>query len=135
MTRRLLALLAAFALSLSGCKSPEQKLVERRRDLRAKLDALYAEYARGASPPEPGADPGLLGRVAGEMGRAYFEHSCLALGRGERPITLSARLDAFLADERNAGACRKAADLELEVHELERQVPAGSQDGDRERTR
>jgi hypothetical protein len=132
MTRRLLALVAVSALTLSGCKSPEQKLVERRRDLRATLDGLYTEYARGAPPPEQGADTGLLGRVAGEMGRAYFEHSCLAHGRGERPISLSARLDAFLAEERNAGTCRKAADLEVEVRELERQVPAERQDGARE---
>jgi hypothetical protein len=128
MTRRLLALLAAVPLVLA-CKTPEQKLVERRRELRATLDGLYAEYARGAPPAEQGDDAGLLGRVAGEMGRAYFEHRCLALGRGERPVSLSARLDAFLEDEGNAGACREAADLELEVRALERQVSGERQGG------
>jgi hypothetical protein len=128
MTRCLLPLLAAAALA-AGCRSPEEKLVDRRRELRAKLDALHAEYARGTPAPEQGGDAGLLGRFAGEVGRAYLEARCLALGRGERPVGLSPRADAFLDEERSARTCREAADLEVEVRALERQV-SGEPRGD-----
>jgi hypothetical protein len=122
MTRRLLALLAACAALAVACKTPEQKLVDRRRELRTTLDRAYGDYAASAGKSQEGGDPGLFGRVAGEVDRAYFESQCLAVGRGDRPVSLSARLDAFLKDDRNARACRKAADLQLEVDALEKQV-------------
>jgi hypothetical protein len=122
MPRPLFALLACATLALA-CQSPEQKLVDRRRELRQTLDRAYAAYA-GETEPKP-EDPGLLGRVAGEVDRAWFESQCLAQGRGERPMSLSARLDAFLKDDRNARACRRAADLQVDIDALERQVVSG----------
>jgi hypothetical protein len=130
MRPRVAALLAALplALSLAACKTPEQKLVDRRHALRATLDRLYGSYGGSdlARPPpaEGGAaqDGGILGRALGEVDRSYFESQCLAVGRGERPFALSGKLDAFLRDERNAQECRRAADLRGEIDALERQV-------------
>jgi hypothetical protein len=124
MTRSILAVLAALPIALGACRSPERQLVDTRRELRATLDGLYAEYSgRGERPPE-GADAGVLGHLAGQMDRAWFEAQCIAVGRGERGLSLSARLEAFLSEDRNARACRKAADLQLEADELERKVAA-----------
>lgn len=123
---RLVAVLAAAALAL-GCRSPEQKLLERRRDQRATLERLYADY-RGSAPAsggEPGnVAEGLVGRVLAEADRTHFEQYCLAIGRGERPFSISGRLDAFVQEARNAADCRKAADLALEIEGLEREVGA-----------
>jgi hypothetical protein len=122
MARPVLSLLCVLSLALGACKTPEQKLVDTRRELRATLDRVYADYsARGAKPKED-AEPGVLGHVAGQVDRAYFESQCLALGRGERGFNLSPRLEAFLAEERNADACREAADLQLEIDALEQKV-------------
>lgn len=124
--RRLLALAAALPLALAACRSPEEKLVDRRRELRASLDALSGAYAAAgtAEAPAGGADGGLVGRVVGELGRAAFEQHCLAAGRGERPFAISGRLERFVAEPANARACRRAADLQLEVDALEREVAA-----------
>lgn len=126
MTRRFLVLLAAVgALAFAACKTNEQKLVDRRRDLRATLDRVYADYTAGAAPkPDDGSDAGVFGRIAGEVDRAWFESQCLAVGRGERSINLSARLEAFLKEDRNARACREVADLDADVAALERKVAA-----------
>jgi hypothetical protein len=123
MHRPLLALLAALSLALGGCKTPEQKLVDARRELRATLDRMYADYSAGAKPKE-GADAGVFGHFAVQVDRAYFEGQCLALGRGERGFSLSPKLETFLAEDRNADECRKAADLELEIEALERETSA-----------
>jgi hypothetical protein len=123
MTRRIVALLAlALPLVLTACKTPEQKLVDRRRELRASLDRVYADYAARPEGAQPEGEAGVLGRITGEVDRAYFERQCLAAGRGERTIALTAKLDAFLKEERHARACREAADLDAEVSALERQV-------------
>src|SRR5512138_2162982 len=129
--RRLLALAAALPLALAACRSPEEKLADRRRELRDGLDTLYAAYTASAGAPAADAAPqpdggGLLGRVFGELGRAAFDQHCLAVGRGERPFALSGRLEAFVGEPANARACRRAADLQLEVDELEREVGARS---------
>jgi hypothetical protein len=120
------ALLAAAALALAGCSSPEQKLVERRRDLRARLDRLYADY-RGSGTAKAdeagsGGAEGLVGRMLAEVDRAHFEQYCLAIGRGERPFSVSGRLDAFVQESGNTRECRRAADLALEIESLEREV-------------
>jgi hypothetical protein len=122
MSRPVRVLLAALPLALAACRTPEQELVDSRREQRGTLDRMYADYsARGAKPKEgEGAD--VLGHVVGQVDRAYFEGQCLALGRGERGFNLSPRLEAFLAEERNAAACRKAADLQLEIDALEEKV-------------
>lgn len=120
---RALALLLALPLLVAGCKTPEEKLVDRKRELRSALDRLYDEYRREAEPDrkDDGAG-GVVGRIFGEMDRANFEQGCLAAGRGERAFDLSGRMDAFLKGSGHERACRKAADLELEIGALEREA-------------
>ena len=146
MRRLAPALLAAFLAV--ACRTPEEKLVDRRRDLRDALDELYAEYggsdlaremsgadretAGGAEPraedgrarvPAKGSG-GVVGRLVQELDRSHFEESCLAIGRGERPFVLSERLDAFLSDADHSRACRDAARIQSDVSALEREVQA-----------
>lgn len=118
--RTLAAAALAAALAL-GCRTPEQKLLDTRRELRTTLDDLYADY-REAAAPEGGEDGGVIGRLFGEVDRSWFEQQCLALGRGERPVGMSGRLETFLRERGNARACRKAADLQLEIDALERET-------------
>jgi hypothetical protein len=124
MARTLLALLASLPLALGACRSSERQLVDTRRELRATLDRMYADYSSHGERPAAGGDAGVLGHLVGQVDRAYFEAQCIAVGRGERGLSVSARLEAFLSEDRNARACRKAADLQLEVDELERKVAA-----------
>ncbi|WP_242346597.1 hypothetical protein [Anaeromyxobacter terrae] len=130
MRRLSLALLAA--LLAAACRSPAEKLVDRRRDLRETLDRLYAEYAesgsgadrRGDGREERPAGGGVVGRFVQELDRSHFEQSCLAVGRGERPFLLSDRLEAFLADGGHSRDCRDAARIDADVAALEREVQA-----------
>lgn len=120
-----LPLLLVLSLAAPGCKSPEERLVDRKRALRAALETLHDEYRREAEPRgEHEGSTGLVGRIFGELDRAQLEQGCLAVGRGERALDLSGRLDAFLKDAGHAEVCRDAADLELEIRALERQVAA-----------
>lgn len=117
------ALLALLLLSLAACKSSEQKLVEKRRDLRATLDRLYVDYGGSGLAKETGVpESGLVGRFVAEVDRSYFEQQCLAIGRGERPFNVSEGLETFLGEPSHTRACRDAADLEIEVASLERTV-------------
>lgn len=122
----LVAVLAAAALALAGCRSPEQKLVERKRELRSTLDRLYADYRQGDAPrgdeAGSGGAEGLVGRMLAEVDRTHFEQYCLAIGRGERPFSVSGRLDAFVQQPGNTRECRRAADLALGVESLEREL-------------
>lgn len=130
MRRALLALAAIGALA--ACSSPEEKLLDRRQELRETLDELHARYASDAPAGErPAAEPGaaeggggLVQRLVGEIDRAHFDQVCLGTGRGERVFSFSGRLEAFVREERNARACREAARLEAEVAGLEREVAA-----------
>ncbi|HSN93268.1 MAG TPA: hypothetical protein VLS93_18705 [Anaeromyxobacteraceae bacterium] len=122
-------LAAAAALLLSGCRSPEQRLIDRRHELREIVDRLHAAYQAsertgdgGGQAEEAEGGGGPLGRLVAEMGRAHFEGYCLAVGRGERPLSLSSRLDAFVREPGNARACERAARLEAEIAELEREL-------------
>ncbi len=129
IARRFLAMAAALPLVLAACRTPEEKLADRRRELRDQLDTLYAAYSAEQSPPAADgaskpAGTGLLDRVLGEVGRTAFEQHCLAVGRGERPFALSGRIEAFVSEPANARACRRAADLQLAVDALEREVAA-----------
>lgn len=126
--RRLLVLLAALALS-AACKTDAEKLVDLRTDLRSRLDELYAAYGGGAiagqaraeaekgERPDEGASA--AARIVGELDRSYFEGYCLARGRGERPFSLSGKLEAFLKEPSNENRCRDAARLEARIAELE----------------
>ncbi len=127
------ALVLALAL-LSGCKSDAEQLLDLRTELRAKIDALYAAYGGGSPAPQAGADaraapgPGDDGssavtRIFGELDRSYFESYCLARGRGERPFSLSGKLDAFMKEPAHEDACREAARLALRIAELEAKAP------------
>jgi hypothetical protein len=123
--RPLAAALGAVAL-LAACKSPQEKLLERRREQRETLDRLYARLgsAGGAKKEEGGGSAGLVGRILGEADRTYFEQQCLALGRGERTLALSQQLDEFLQREDVQRECRRSVDLQLEIEELERVTAA-----------
>lgn len=132
MRRAVLAL--AALLALAACSSPEEKLLERRQELRATLDELHARYRSSEAPREPrpeapaesgdGTGAGVVQRLVGELDRSHFEQYCLAMGRGERAFSFSGRLEAFVREEPNARACREAARLETEVAALEREVAA-----------
>ncbi len=123
----LLALLAVAVLAFAGCTSPEQKLVDRQRDLRDTLDRLYAAYAAGGAkdeeaPKDAGPGAGIVGRVLAEVDRTHFEQYCLAVGRGERAFSVSGRLEAFVQEPQHGRECRRAADLAIEIGSLEREV-------------
>ena len=130
---RWLAALALALVAALACRSPEEKLVDRRNELRRALDGLYADYGRAAAEPAQadGAAPddaanaapaGVVGRFVGQLEHAHFDETCLAVGRGERPFVLSDRLAAFVADGANADRCRRAARIQAEVAALEREV-------------
>lgn len=118
-----LVLVLVLSLAFPACKSPEEKLVDRKRALRAALDRIYEAYRREGEPDaKDGGSTDLVGRIFGELDRAQLEQGCLAAGRGDRALDLSGRLDAFLKDSAHASACRDAADLELQIRALEREV-------------
>ncbi len=120
---RLVAALAALAL-LAACKSPQEKLVERRREQRAVLDRLYSQYGgSGLEPKEEPGSAGIVGQILGEADRSYFEQQCLAVGRGERSFSLTAKLQEFLRRDDVQRDCRRSADLQMEIDALERDVP------------
>ncbi len=58
-------------------------------------------------------------RLVGELDRSYFEGFCLARGRGERPFSLSGKLDTFMKEAAKEKACRDASKLEARIAELE----------------
>lgn len=123
------ALLLTFAL-LAACKSDGERLVDLRTELRTELDGLYAAYGGGALAAQAKAEgagkaeepAGVAARVIGELDRSYFEGYCLARGRGERPFSLSGRLEAFMKDRANEERCRDAAKLAARIAELEAKV-------------
>jgi hypothetical protein len=124
--RRLSSIVFAIAL-LAGCKSDAEKLVDLRTDLRTTLEELYSAYrAPPAQPRDDAQEPdrtdgarATASRLVGELERSYFEEYCLARGRGERPLSLSAKLDAFMKEAANEKACRHAAKLAVRIAELE----------------
>lgn len=126
MSRSVLASLAA-ACAVAGCASNTEKLVELRTDLRDRMDVLYDRYGGGGLVRQAKADAdkegsqaaGTAARFLGEIDRTYFESYCLAHGRGERLVTLSDKLEGFMKEPANRGACREAAKLDTRVHALE----------------
>lgn len=126
------ALALAGLLALVACRSPEEKLIERRQALRTTLDELRERYGssevaadhRADREKDGAAEPGtgLVQRLVGELDRSHFEQYCLATGRGERAFAFSARLEAFVREEPNARRCREAARIEADVAALEREV-------------
>jgi hypothetical protein len=122
-SRAALALLAAAPLVLAGCQTAEEKLLDRRHELRAALQQLHGAYGgSGDAREDEERDGGVLRQVIGEVDRLHFEQQCLAVGRGERPLMLSRRLAAFLEEPENARACRRVSELQAEVEALERRV-------------
>lgn len=126
MTRSWIATAVILAtLVLAGCKSREEKLMDRRHDLSEALDELYESYSgEDRAKDDRRAEAGVFGRLVAGVDRAHFDEYCLAVGRGERPFALSGRMESFMKDSSNARACRKAAKIQLEVDELEREAPA-----------
>jgi hypothetical protein len=137
--RRAAALALALALGLAACSStpdtpeqrPEDQLFAARQEYRRTLDGLYRSYGGtdvpGNPPPDVPAtqdreDENVLGHVVSEADRSYFERQCLAIGRGERPFTLSGKMQRFLDAEENARGCRTAAQLQERIRALEAQV-------------
>ncbi len=130
--RRLAAAAGLAALAaLASCKTREEKLVDRRRDQREMLDRLYSEYEASAAEPKDQGSTGFIGRIMGEADRSYFEQQCLAVGRGERPFSLSGKLEGFLRGDTVQRDCRRSADLQLEIDALERGTPAEGADAAR----
>lgn len=123
-TRTGAALLAASA-ALLACTSPEEKLIDRRHRLSETLDEIYEDYsAASGESGRPAGNGGVVGRFLAGVDRAAFDEYCLAVGRGERPFTFSSRLESFMKSKENARACRRAAELQLEVEKLEQEVEA-----------
>jgi hypothetical protein len=123
MRRSAVALLAAMVLVPTACSTPEEKLLDRRHELRALLDRIHKTYAgKGAKGEAPAEQAGIFGRLATGVERSHFEQYCLAVGRGERPFSLSARLEEFMRDEDHVEDCRDAAELDAKIEELEREV-------------
>lgn len=126
---RITALLLAGFIAVA-CKSPEEKLIDRREQLRARLDRLYETYAAqdrdGTAQDRAGAaqgaesSGGVLGRFLAQVDRAHFDEYCLAIGRGERPFSFSGKLETFMKVKKNARSCRKAAEIQLSIDALER---------------
>src|SRR5512134_2240829 len=126
LVRTAAALLVA-SLLLAGCKSREEKLIDRRHDLRETLDELYDEYAgrdraKDGGGTEGSGDGGVVGRLIAGVNRANFDEYCLAIGRGERPFAFSARLEEFMKDKGNARTCRRAAEIQAQIDDLEREA-------------
>lgn len=129
MHRSLAAVLVAASLLVAGCKSDSEKLIELRTDLRSEIDELYGRYGGGSLARDAKADAEKEGapsegkstaaRLFGELDRSWFEGYCLAHGRGERPFNLSGRLEEFMKDPAHQEACRRAAQLETRIRELE----------------
>lgn len=126
--RRFCPILLATVL-LAGCKSNSEKLVDLRTDLRTMLDELYSAYGGSSfatradgeaqEPERPDLARAAAARLVGEMDRSWFERFCLARGRGERPFSLSGKLDAFMKEAANEKSCRDAARLQARIAELE----------------
>jgi hypothetical protein len=125
VNRNALGSLAVAAAILLACPSKEERLLAKKQDLRVLLDELYASYRPPAEkPPAQRADEagGAVGHFVAELDRTAFEAHCLAIGRGDRPFSLSERIDAFTREPANAERCRKAARLEVEIDALEREL-------------
>jgi hypothetical protein len=63
-----------------------------------------------------------VGRLLAGVNRAQFDEYCLAIGRGERPFALSGRLESFMKTPEHARTCREAAEVQVAVEELEREI-------------
>jgi hypothetical protein len=119
-----LAPLAALLLVPAACSTPEEKLVDRRHELRSLLGRIHEQYTgrpegdRGGAPEEAG----IIGRLTTNMERTHFEQYCLAVGRGERPFSLSSRLEEFMRDEDHVKDCREAARLQAQIEKLEQTI-------------
>lgn len=135
------AFAAALTLSLASCrttssqpeKKPEDQLFDARQEYRQTIDGLYRSYGGTDVPGNPtptspstgsessqGGD--MVGHVVSEADRSYFERQCLAVGRGERPFSVSAKMQRFLDGAENAQGCRKAAQLQDQIRHLEERV-------------
>ncbi len=117
----------AAGLALGACagaqkKSPQEQLVDVRGEQRALFDKLYKAYGGSEL---AGTGTGVLGHAVGEADRGYFERQCFAIGRGERPISVSPKLQEYLARGEVSADCKKANELQMQVAELEKQVAAG----------
>jgi hypothetical protein len=129
MRRSPLARAAALAAALAvaacagGQRRAEDDLADARREQRELFDRLYEAY--GGSEVSAGTSTGPLGHVFGEADRSYFERSCIAHGRGERPVNLSPRMQKFLDQPESQKECWRASDLQRRIDELSRRVAAG----------
>ena len=136
---------AVSALS-AGCEgSKEELLVDAKRDRRALVDALYAEYGGGAlaaemkrdtdnaatkiqaEPPTDGKQSALelmkvVGNAVGEVDRSAFELQCTQLGSGERPVVLNDKAKTFFAQGSVEKKCAEVAKLERTIERLEREI-------------
>jgi hypothetical protein len=118
-------LVACSAVALGGCKSPEEKIVDLRIDLRTRVDGLYAKYGGGMITNlaklagEPAAP---VAAVLEQVDRSHFESYCVAVGLGERPFQVSASLDTFMREQEHMDACRRVAELQRQLQQAEAQM-------------
>jgi hypothetical protein len=123
-----------MVLAAAGCRTtpsqpeqtPEDQLFAARQEYRQTLDGLYRAYGGttvlGNPAPDSSGDGNVVGHVVGEADRSYFERQCLAVGRGERPFSISSKMQRFLDVGENANGCRKAAQLQVRIRELEERI-------------
>lgn len=132
-------------LFLTACfESDADKLVRLKSEQNTLIDQLYAAYggsdlanlstaAAGqaqAKAAEQNTDGSAIintlaqlatGTIA-EVDRAAFEASCMAIGNGDRPATLSQNAKTFFAKPEVKEGCLAYGRLDREISELEKKV-------------
>lgn len=119
---------------LPGCKSPEEKLVDLRTQLRDDEDALYQLYGgselaasvEGAARSAGGG--GIMeaaANLARDADRLAFMADCTLLGSGGRPKALSDKARAFFAQPVAKDGCRTLVQLSADIAALERSLGRG----------
>lgn len=142
-TRGVAAFLLCAAVGCTGSKADD--LIDARRERRALLDTLYAEYGGGAlakelqtgaqqeqqklaqQPAQEGKDAAreflkTVGNAVGEVDRVAFEEQCDTLGGGSRPVILNDKAKAFFGNKGVEERCAKVAKLSLAIRTLEKEL-------------
>ena len=133
--------LLATTLAIVGCKSKEDQLVETRRTMLQKEDALYRVYggsdvaaavSHGARQAIPSDGANLefasavvaeaLSNGAREVDREVFSDDCRNLGRGQRVPFLTDKGRTFFARPETVDACNEIARLADTVTRLEAEL-------------
>ncbi len=118
---------------LAACTHHEERLAERRAEVRTRIDALYAEYGATQAPP-PGAPPReasregtfdageYIGNAVRTADRELFVATCIELGSGGRPSVYTERARDYFAQSTTKAACAEVAALTEQVRTLEAEL-------------